>query len=160
LKTETSTLTAEDRSYGLLGPRKTWVNILPGEARKIEGQTSRLCPHCFKKGEKRVRKRRYSKSIPLPKSKCGIDEEYPVRQPRVSSRQAWWNLGPIRWLIAPDPSLPWFKCFEMAECPVCGPERVIENDCKRQFGRARLLEFLLRGQFTLQQLRDWNKIKI
>ncbi len=110
---------------------------------KLAATTSKFCPHC-----RRKRRRRFEYSIPLPREEWSDD--FPERQPRVSAREAWWNIGPVHWLVAPPQDGPWFRCFEFAECPKCGIERVRENDYIRQFGRLRLVVLVLERHISLK----------
>jgi hypothetical protein len=125
-----------------------FVPIPAADRTKVPGKTSRLCPHCLEKsGRKVVRSRSYGRSAPLMESQLQPVTDLPRREPRISSRKAWWNRWIIRSLIAPRPDSPWFECDEIATCPECGiGERVKESDYARQFGPARLFLF---------RVKDW-----
>lgn len=138
------------------GPRTGWRSFDPSGPTKVEGGTSRFCPHCLKDGIKRRRKREYRKSTPLSEVESGPEQDYPTRQPRIMAKNHWWNIYLAEWLVNPGSSLPWFRCWENAECPACGPGRVRENDYRRQFGRLRLAALILERKVSLSELITWH----
>ena len=115
----------------------------PVEPTKLVGETSKHCPHdsC-----NRRRKRDYTIVGPLSRDQCNRDLE--VRNARISSTHAWWNVGIVRWLIAPpDPSCKceWYECWTHATCPIHGRELVKDLCYIRQFGRIRRWLIWVRG---------------
>lgn len=106
---------------------------------KLPDQSSKYCPQCLAENNQKVKRRRHYRLYgPLFKSDCG--QNLLVLSARVSSRKAWWNVGPIRWLIAPpDPATeyPWFESRTFARCPRHGDTEVSELNGIRQFGRIR-----------------------
>lgn len=115
----------------------------------IPGKTSKWCPHCHKEGRKQARTRRYTLNGPLTRDQC--DPNLREFGARVSSRDARWNKGIVRWLIAPpDPSTdyPWYERRVYARCPIHGWEEVEELSGVRQFGRIRLPVIWLQANVT------------
>ncbi len=111
----------------------------PPPPSKLPDQTSKYCPVCLKENNKKVKRRRHYRLYgPLRRSEC--DPNLPELSARVSSRKTWWNVGLIRWLIAPpDPATeyPWFESRTFATCPRHGYVEVLALNGKRQFGRIR-----------------------
>ncbi len=127
--------------------RRIHFALQPLQPSKLADKTSKKCPKCGL-----ARKRRYEKSIPLARSEC--DKRLQEHKPRVSLKDAWWNRGPIRYLIQPTQDSAWFQCWEVATCPECGPVRVWENEYIRQFGRIRLAIFWLKEKLSIRDMID------
>ena len=109
---------------------------------KLEFGTSKYCPHCLLESggsTKQKRKRDYTINGPLHQRQC--DPTLQILLPRISWSKAFWNRGPIWWLIAPPwppTDFPWYESRCHATCPVHGRELVLESSGVRQFGRLRL----------------------
>lgn len=118
------------------------------EPSKLLGSTSKFCPHCLEEFNENIkRKREYILIGPLRRNQC--DLLLRVLEPRVSSRETWWNKGIIRWLIAPpEPPTenPWFESRPYAICPIHGREQIHELEGIRQFGRIRIWLIWIRGK--------------
>ncbi|MEA2715515.1 MAG: hypothetical protein QOG91_543 [Candidatus Parcubacteria bacterium] len=122
----------------------------------IPGKSTKWCPHCEKEGKKTARRRVYTLNGPLRRSQC--ETGLGVRHARVSSLDAWWNRGIVRWLIAPpDPptDYPWFEKKVCAICPRHGREEITHLNGIRQFGRARLWVIWFRA--TVSRSLEWIK---
>ena len=137
----TKTLAAGARICGSGLPRTKRLLVLPiAEPSKLADQTSKYCPQCWAEENRKVKRRRhYRLNGPLFKSDC--DKSLPMLHARISSRDSWWNVGPIRWLIAPpDPATeyPWFESRVYATCPKHGYTEIRELNGIRQFGKIRL----------------------
>lgn len=123
------------------------TKTLPTPASKLDGHTSKPCPHCFQKGKKVSRHRTWKRSAPLRRDQLQV--KLPIHCPRFPLLSSFWNIcGPTRWirsLIAPTTTSAWFECYCIARCSKCGiVDRVGELDYARQFGKIRLWLFTMK----------------
>ena len=111
-------------------------------------------------------RREIKMSGPFHRADC---KEIQEGWPRISDRRTWWNVGPVRWLIAPDYDDwdCWWIVEEKGFCDECAAEAVRKGESpqpdiklyRRKFGWARL-NLVLRPHSTICGIFNSDSFRI